>query len=630
MTTNKKRGSKKIEDVEDKELTILDPEFTFIFTINLDGKINMRSILRDNQKKLSKLIGDYKTEPLEQYFIAKDKYFEKLLSTGCGKCTDKHNQPACTIKYNNITRSKLSYFIDSDFIQKAVLGCWELDQNLKNENGDTLFSSDHFQNILGKYSSIHADKIETNKGIITVEEKEIPLSQLPRYTQIADSKLTIKLFSNGSLSILIRLKFVGEKIKITPYNLIKLIQFPNMVVPQYTNSATLPEEPITGFLNYLAYDIANNAFNTFFKCLQKNKDEKGENIVDYIEIERVKKKGWIWNKHKHRYTILKRYEDGKYTVNETAEKLVKLPDGIEFPEDLKNKIRYDNANQLLIFKGIMSQEEKNKLLNLSTDDRYMKAIEALFQRSLNMKDVMYIQSWPYVGVMFDRPEELKSLDNVKDNSDHRKLSKLLVAVATQTKEFIKHFTDPYKYLKENSITRGSQDAIVLERRGFVACGIRHEREDQNLDRKNFLNNPFATLVFSIEAIMANVKSVNAFNKELEEYVSPAINDMLHKRIHLFHIFKIRKLYRLVSKARALSPCEDFSSNIIPNLRSQIAIEGSLRIQKFALNILIESVRHRLENFGHFLRTTHESLNAEFRIALSILMVIIAYLLKNLK
>lgn len=66
---------------------------------------------------------------------------------------------------------------------------------------------------------------------------------------------------------------------------------------------------------------------------------------------------------------------------ETFEKLVKLPDGVEFPEDLKNKIRYDNSTQLLIFKGIMSQEEKNKLLNLSTDNTYKKAIEALFQMS---------------------------------------------------------------------------------------------------------------------------------------------------------------------------------------------------------------------------------------------------------
>ncbi|MGR3309665.1 MAG: hypothetical protein ACUZ77_02720 [Candidatus Brocadiales bacterium] len=70
---------------------------------------------------------------------------------------------------------------------------------------------------------------------------------------------------------------------------------------------------------------------------------------------------------------------------ETSEKLVRLPDEVKFPEDLRNKIRYDDPNdnpkQRLIFKGIMSEEGKNKLLSLSEDDPYKKAIEALFQRT---------------------------------------------------------------------------------------------------------------------------------------------------------------------------------------------------------------------------------------------------------
>lgn len=69
--------------------------------------------------------------------------------------------------------------------------------------------------------------------------------------------------------------------------------------------------------------------------------------------------------------------------NETSEKLERFPDEVKYPEDLNIKIRYDNCKQLLIYAGIMSEEEKNKLLSLSTDDPYKKAIEALFSRFRN-------------------------------------------------------------------------------------------------------------------------------------------------------------------------------------------------------------------------------------------------------
>lgn len=44
--------------------------------------------------------------------------------------------------------------------------------------------------------------------------------------------------------------------------------------------------------------------------------------------------------------------------SETSEKLLKLPDGVEFPEDIRYKIRYDKAKQRLVFKGVMSKEKK--------------------------------------------------------------------------------------------------------------------------------------------------------------------------------------------------------------------------------------------------------------------------------
>jgi len=80
------------------------------------------------------------------------------------------------------------------------------------------------------------------------------------------------------------------------------------------------------------------------------------------------------------FVSLRKIEDTN-DLSETSEKLQALPTGVVFPDDLKDKIRYYAAQQLLIIKGVMSREEKNALLRLSTDVLYEKAIEALFQKS---------------------------------------------------------------------------------------------------------------------------------------------------------------------------------------------------------------------------------------------------------
>lgn len=66
-----------------------------------------------------------------------------------------------------------------------------------------------------------------------------------------------------------------------------------------------------------------------------------------------------------------------------SEKLENLPKEIQFSDSLKDKILYDDKERLLIFKGIMSKEEKVQLLNLSQCDHYKKVINALFRKSHN-------------------------------------------------------------------------------------------------------------------------------------------------------------------------------------------------------------------------------------------------------
>lgn len=78
---------------------------------------------------------------------------------------------------------------------------------------------------------------------------------------------------------------------------------------------------------------------------------------------------------------------------ETSVKLEKLPQGLEFPDPIKDKktwykkFSYDDSAKRLIFRGIISEKEKEELLSLSPDDLYQKAIGTLFQRSRKPEEV---------------------------------------------------------------------------------------------------------------------------------------------------------------------------------------------------------------------------------------------------
>lgn len=73
--------------------------------------------------------------------------------------------------------------------------------------------------------------------------------------------------------------------------------------------------------------------------------------------------------------------DIKNLKKETSVELEKLPEGVRFPDSLKEMVRYDATKRTLVFKGIMKKEEKDELLKLSPKGLYQKAVERLFQRS---------------------------------------------------------------------------------------------------------------------------------------------------------------------------------------------------------------------------------------------------------
>ncbi len=60
-------------------------------------------------------------------------------------------------------------------------------------------------------------------------------------------------------------------------------------------------------------------------------------------------------------------------------KLEALPDGLTFPPDFLDRIRYDPSSRRLIFRGFMSKTEFDRLCELSGNWSYRRALEDLFR-----------------------------------------------------------------------------------------------------------------------------------------------------------------------------------------------------------------------------------------------------------
>lgn len=59
--------------------------------------------------------------------------------------------------------------------------------------------------------------------------------------------------------------------------------------------------------------------------------------------------------------------------------LESLPEGLVFPSCLQDRISYDAAAKRLCFEGFMSKTDFDKLICLSNDIGYQRALERLFQ-----------------------------------------------------------------------------------------------------------------------------------------------------------------------------------------------------------------------------------------------------------
>jgi hypothetical protein len=59
-------------------------------------------------------------------------------------------------------------------------------------------------------------------------------------------------------------------------------------------------------------------------------------------------------------------------------KLDRLPDGFEFPAEMKDRISFDAERHILVFRGYMSKTEFDRLCQLTRDWRFRRTLEELF------------------------------------------------------------------------------------------------------------------------------------------------------------------------------------------------------------------------------------------------------------
>lgn len=78
-----------------------------------------------------------------------------------------------------------------------------------------------------------------------------------------------------------------------------------------------------------------------------------------------------------------------------------LPPGVSFPPTLQDRISYDSSAKRLCFEGFMSKTDFDKLICLSNDIGYQRAMERLFQIATfsdQTSTPSAIKTWMLAGV----------------------------------------------------------------------------------------------------------------------------------------------------------------------------------------------------------------------------------------
>lgn len=73
--------------------------------------------------------------------------------------------------------------------------------------------------------------------------------------------------------------------------------------------------------------------------------------------------------------------NGHAMARRTAVPLERPPEGLEFPDGLRDHISYDSERRLLVFRGFMSSADYYFLRMCSNDSEYIQALNELHEKS---------------------------------------------------------------------------------------------------------------------------------------------------------------------------------------------------------------------------------------------------------
>jgi hypothetical protein len=73
--------------------------------------------------------------------------------------------------------------------------------------------------------------------------------------------------------------------------------------------------------------------------------------------------------------------NGHAMLRRSVVSLDPLPEALEFPDDLRDRISYDSERRLLVFRGFMSSADYCFLRSCSGDANYIRALNELHENS---------------------------------------------------------------------------------------------------------------------------------------------------------------------------------------------------------------------------------------------------------
>lgn len=272
---------------KDNPLYMGMPNFVFIYTINLDGKIDFYSRMHEKN-------GDFKD--INEYYQEKDNFFEELLEDDL-------------FSYTKVDTSNLNYFIDKDFLTKSILSFWIIEREKYDLIIDSIVEDVNNICIASRKRKCELRCCLLNaKDNTNLETKELFTEELK--VKLSNN-IEIKLYSSGVIGLNFELEIINEdpNLEFSASSFIDLINYPNLVAGKHVKEfykCNLQSnnqrffQP--GYLNVISYEIANDIFHKFMSLLKKNKKKSDllriEKIEPFLDAEMLK--------------ITKRYDKGLY------------------------------------------------------------------------------------------------------------------------------------------------------------------------------------------------------------------------------------------------------------------------------------------------------------------------------